>query len=315
MAETEALKDKLVVLFGGSGFLGHYLAQTLLKRGARLRIASRNPERSHSLKPLANLGQIQFVRCNINDPDQVRAVATHADAVVNLVGSFAGDQIQLMGNSAGVVAQAAADAGAKALVHISAIGANPDSSATYGQANALGEKLVSQAFPKATILRPSALFGEDDNFVNMFAGLIQMLPVLPVFGPDSELQPAFVDDLAEAIAVALADPGKHGGKVYELGGPEVMTMLELNKRIAAAARRDPLFLPVPDPISAIFAALPATPINGDQWSLLKEGNVVSGKHPGFEKLGIEPHPLGLFLDRWMTRYRKHGRFSTSSTPT
>lgn len=308
MAQTDALKDKLVVLFGGSGFLGQYLAQALLERGARLRIASRNPEKSHSLKPLANLGQIQFVRCNINDGEQVRTVAAGADAVVNLVGSFTGDQMQLMGRSAGVVAEAAANSGASALVHISAVGADPESAAAYGKANALGEKLVAEGFPNATILRPSALFGGDDNFVNMFAGLIQMLPVLPVFGPDSELQPAFVDDLAEAIAIALGDPATHGGKIYELGGPEVMTMLELNRRIAAAQGRDPLFLSVPDPISAVFAALPATPINSDQWALLKQGNVVSGKYPGFEKLGIEPRPLGLFLDRWMTKYRKHGRF-------
>ena len=308
MARSSPLNDKLVTLFGGSGFLGQYLAQTLLEQGARLRIASRNPEKSHRLKPLANLGQIQFLRCDINDPRQVRAAAAGSDAVVNLVGSFGGDLMKLMGDSAGEVAAAAADTGAEALVHISAIGADPDSASSYASANARGEQLVRENFPNATILRPSALFGEDDNFVNMFAGLVQIMPILPVFGPESELQPAFVDDLAEAIATALSNPAKHGGKIYELGGPEVISMMEFNTRIADAQGRKRIFLPVPDTASAIFAALPLTPINRDQWIMLKEGNRASGDYPGFDKLGITPRPLGLFLDKWMVRYRKHGRF-------
>nr|WP_298899264.1 complex I NDUFA9 subunit family protein [uncultured Altererythrobacter sp.] len=309
MTRSSPLNGKLVTLFGGSGFLGQYLAQALLERGARLRIASRNPEKSHKLKPLANLGQIQFVRCNINDARQVHGAVSGANAVVNLVGSFGGDLMQLMGNSAGVVASATKAAGAEALVHISAIGADAESASTYARANALGEELVREHFADATILRPSALFGEDDNFVNMFAGLIQMMPVLPVFGPNSELQPAFVDDLAEAIVNALENPSAHGGKTYELGGPEVITMMELNKRIADAQGRKRTFLPVPDAASAAFAAMPLTPINRDQWVMLKEGNCASGKYPGFKKLGVTPRPLGLFLDKWMVRYRKHGRFN------
>lgn len=308
MSRAEPLKDKLVTLFGGSGFLGQYLAQELLSRGARLRIASRNPERSHKLKPLANLGQIQFIRCDINKPDQVNAASRGSDAVVNLVGSFGGDLMELMGNSAGQVAKAAKQAGASALVHISAIGANSESASSYARANTLGERLVLEEFPKATILRPSALFGEDDNFVNLFAGLVQISPVLPVFGPQSPLQPAFVDDLAKAIVNALSDPAAHGGKTYELGGPETITMLEFNQRIAKAQGRPRTFLPVPDALSAAFAAMPLTPINRDQWVMLKEGNCASGDYPGFDKLGITPRPIGLFLDRWMQRYRKHGRF-------
>ena len=317
MAQNSPLKDQLVTLLGGSGFLGNYLAQALLERGARVRIASRNPERSHGLKPLANLGQIQFVRCNITDPRQVRGAIRDSGMVVNLVGSFGGNLMQLMGDSAGDVAEAAAEAGVKALVHISAIGADANSESSYAQANARGEDLVHKHFPKATILRPSALFGQDDNFTNMFAGLVQAFPILPVFGPDSDLQPAFVDDLAEAIAVALENPAKHGGKIYELGGPEVITMMEFNERIAAAQGRKRTFVPVPDTASAIFAALPLTPINRDQWIMLKEGNSASGDYPGFEKLGITPRPLGLFLDKWMVRYRKHGRFDeqlNSTTP-
>ena len=305
---TDPLKDKLVTIFGGSGFLGHYVAQALLNRGARLRIASRNPEKSFSLKPLANLGQIQFARCDINDAERVALAAAGSHGVVNLVGSFAGDQMQLMGRAAGTVAEVAKQAGAEALVHLSAIGADPESGATYARANALGEELVQEAFPKATILRPSALFGSDDNFINLFAGLIRTLPLVPIFGPDSELQPTYVDDAAEAIAQALGDQAAFGGKTYELGGPERLTMLELHRRIADAQGRAPRFLQLPGAVSALIAAMPATPINRDQWIMLKAGNVASGEMPGFKQLGIEPRPLGLFLDRWMVKYRKHGRF-------
>ena len=142
----------------------------------------------------------------------------------------------------------------------------------------------------------------------MFGQLISMAPALPVFGPEAKLQLVFVDDVAEAIVRAAEDPRQHGGKTFELGGPEVLTMLEINQRIAAAQGRSPLFIPMPDTASAIFAALPLTPISSDQWTLLKAGSVASPDMPGFKQLGIEPKPLGLFLDKWMVRFRKHGRF-------
>jgi NADH dehydrogenase len=157
-------------------------------------------------------------------------------------------------------------------------------------------------------VRPSILFGEDDAFVNKFAGLIASLPVLPVFGSEAPLQPLFVDDAAEAIANALSDPARHGGKTYELAGPEVLTMDALHRRIAAAQGRERSFVAVPGPLAAAFAALPGTPINSDQWKLLERGSTASGALPGCAQLGVQPKPLGLFLDRWMTRYRKHGRF-------
>ncbi|MCV0382863.1 MAG: complex I NDUFA9 subunit family protein [Erythrobacter sp.] len=309
MAKNDALNGKLVVLMGGSGFVGTYVAQALLERGARLRIASRNPEKAFSLKPLANLGQLQFARCNVRDRRSVEHAIAGADAVVNLIGSFEGDLARLMGESAGWMAAAASDAGADAFVQVSAIANDPDGSSEYALAKKLGEERVRENFPGATILRPSILFGEDDSFLTMFAGLIRTFPILPVFGPEAKLQPVFVDDLAEAIARALEDPGSFGGKTFELGGPETVTMLELNRRIAAAQRRSRSFLPVPDSISGVFASLPGTPMSSDQWSLLKAGNTVSGELPGFEKLGIKPRPLDLFLDRWMVRYRKHGRFN------
>ena len=308
MAKSDPLNNKLVTILGGSGFVGGYVAEALLERGARLRIVSRNPGRAFALKPLANPGQLQIGRCDITNMEQVEAAIYGADAVINMVGSFDGDLTKLMGEAAGDVAQVASDAGVRALVHISAIGADLDSAAAYGRANALGEELVLEAFPKATIIRPSALFGKDDNFINLFAGLIRLVPVLPVFGPDAKLQPAFVDDVALAIAEAVTNPAKHGGKIFELGGPEQVSMIELNMRIADAQHRKRHFIAVPDALSALIAALPMTPINSDQWALLKQGNCTSGKYPGFKELGIKPRPMDAYLEKWMVRYREHGRF-------
>lgn len=307
-----ALEGKLIVLVGGSGFFGTHLAQELLSSGARLRIASRNPERAFKLKPLANLGQVQFARCDMTKPESLARVLAGADAVVNLVGAFAGNLDAVQGRGAGTLAKLAKEAGAAAFVHVSAIGADAEGATAYAQSKAAGEAAVLAAFPKATVLRPSVLFGPDDKFINMFAGLIAAFPVMPVFGPEAQLQPLFVDDAALAVAAALADPAAHGGKTYELGGPEVLTMLEINQRIAKAQGRSPAFLPLPDAVSGGFATLtgwlPLAPLTRQQWALLKAGNVVAPKAKGCKALGISPRPLGLFLDRWMVRFRKHGRF-------
>lgn len=311
MANSDPLNGKLVVMTGGSGFVGRHVAQALLERGARLRIASRNPEKAFKLKPLANLGQLQLVRCDITRPESVAAIMRDADAVVNLVGTFTGDLAEVMVAGARHVAEAAKAAGAQALVHVSAIGADAESEAGYASAKARGEAAVLDAFPKATVLRPSILFGEDDSFVTMFAGLVKNFPVLPVFAPHAPLQMLYVDDAADAIAVALADPGKHGGKTFEIAGPEPITMLEFNRQIAAAQGRSRQFIEMPDAVSGAIAMLPLSPMGKDQWLLLKEGNVPSGKLPGLKQLGIEPRPLSLFLDRWMVTYRKHGRFTSS----
>jgi NADH dehydrogenase len=314
--EFSALHGKTVVLVGGSGFLGTHVAQDLLAQGARLRIASRNPEKAFRLKPLGNLGQVQFARVDVTRPESLARVMAGADAAVNLVGAFAGDLDAVQGRGAGRVTAAAREAGASAFVHISAIGADAESETGYASTKAAGEAAVREAFPGATILRPSVLFGPDDNFVNMFAGLLGAFPALPVFGPTARLQPLFVDDAALAVTAALADPAAHGGKTYELGGPEVVTMLDLNRRIAAAQGRSPLLLELPDAVSGAFAKLtgwlPFAPLSSDQWALLKAGNTVAPGANGIEALGIVPRPLGLFLDRWMVRYRKHGRFGAKA---
>ncbi|MGB3738033.1 MAG: complex I NDUFA9 subunit family protein [Pontixanthobacter sp.] len=309
---AQSLDGKLVVLLGGSGFLGNYVAQQLLDADARLRVASRNPERAFGLKPLANLGQLQFARCDITSEDSVAAVMQGAQGVINLVGAFDGDLIEIMGRGAGRAARAAREAGATAFVQISAIGADADSETGYAQGKAAGERLVLEEFPTATIIRPSIIFGKDDEFLNMFADLIRMMPVLPVFGPHSKLQLAYVDDVAAAIVTALTDPAKHGGETYELGGPEQLTMMEVNQRIADAQRRSRTFLPMPDAVSGLFAAMPLTPMGTDQWKLLKKGSTVAPDAKGFAELGITPKPLDLFLDRWMKRFRKHGRFGADT---
>jgi uncharacterized protein YbjT (DUF2867 family) len=303
------LENRLVVLVGGSGFVGRHLAQELLAQGARLRIAARNPEKAQSLKPLANLGQLQLVRCDVLREESLRAAVAGADAVVYLAGTFGAAQQQIQADGAGLAAQAAAATGAEAFVLVSSLAADAAAEGGYASSKGQGEQLVRAAFPKATIVRPSVIFGQDDQFVAMFAGLVGNLPVLPVFGPDARLQPVFVDDVACAITAALADPGTHGGKTYELAGPQVLTMLELHRAIAAAQGRQRTFIPVPDPLSKLFAAMPGTPMSLDQWAMLKAGTVATGMLPGIEKLGVQPRPLALFLDKWMVRFRKHGRFS------
>lgn len=314
-----ALAGKIVVLLGGSGFFGRHVAQDLLAGGARVRIASRHPERAFALKPLGNLGQVQFARCDALRPESLAPVFAGADAAINLLGAFAGNLDALQGEGAGRIAAAARAGGAGAFVHVSALGADADSPVDYARTKAEGELTVREAFPRASILRPSLLFGADDNFIAMFARLIALLPALPVFAPEARLQPLFVDDAARAAVTALADPGRHGGATFEIGGPEVLTMLDLNQRIAAAQGRDRLFVPLPDQISGLFAMLtgwlPGAPITSDQLRLLRAGSVVSGKLPGLGQLGVTARPLALFLDRWMVQYRKHGRFGEAAAAT
>jgi NADH dehydrogenase len=311
-AGTErAMQGKLVTIFGGGGFLGRYVAQALLAEGARIRVAVRNPGTALHIKPLGNLGQVQLIAADIRKPASVARAVRDADAVVNLVGSFADmDAVQNVG--AGNVAKASAAAGVKTLVHISAIGADPHSEAVYGQSKAAGEAAVRAAFPTANILRPSILFGREDQFINRFAGLMRMLPVVPVIGADTKFQPVFVGDVAKAVAAALSG---RAGQLLDLGGPEVMSMLELNQWIAKATGRDPLFIAIPDFAAKALAVgtgwLPGAPITPDQFKMLGSDNVVTGTD-GLAAFGITPTPLDAVAHDWLNIYRKHGRFGGPS---
>lgn len=305
------MQGKLVTIFGGGGFLGRYVAQAVLAQGARVRIACRNPAGAMHIKPLGNLGQVQLITADVRKPGSVARAVADADAVINLVGSFDNmDAVQHIG--AGNVARGAVAAGVGALVHISAIGADAQSEAEYGRSKAAGEAAVRAAFPSATILRPSIVFGREDQFINRFAGLIRMLPVVPVIGADTKFQPVFVGDVAKVVAAALGD---EGGDTFELGGPEVLTMLELNRWIANAIGRDPVFAPVPDFAAELLAKttgwLPGAPITMDQFKMLGSDNVVSGKD-GLAAFGIVPTPLDTVAEDWLDIYRKHGRFGQAS---
>ncbi|MGB3797893.1 MAG: complex I NDUFA9 subunit family protein [Alteraurantiacibacter sp.] len=312
MARISPLDGKLVTLIGGNGFIGRHVAQDLLQRGARVRIAAREPEKAFKLKPLANLGQLQFARCNAMNRRSVEACVKGSDAVVYLIGAFDGNQQALQADGAGYAAKVAAEAGASSFVYISAIGADLEASTDYYRTKADGERQVLAAFPNATVIRPSVVFGEDNGLVPMFADLVKMMPILPVFGADSEFQLVWVDDVAAGITAALENSAAHGGKTYEAAGPEKLTMMQIHKMIANGQGRDRTLFAMPQSLAKIFASVPLTPINEDQLAMLEEGSVASKSTSGLAKLGITPKPLSLFLDRWMVRYRKHGRFTAKT---
>lgn len=304
----DSMNNRLVTLIGGGGFLGRYIAQALLTSGARVRIAQRDPRQAFFLKPLGGLGQTQFIAADITRPDTIARAVQGADGVVNLVGTFAGNLAAIHVDGARNVAEAVAANGA-ALVHVSAIGANANGDSGYARTKGAGEDAVRAACPAATILRPATVFGREDQFINRFAGMIARLPVVPVLRAGARFQPVFAGDVARAAVTALADGETFGGRTFELGGPEVLTMLELHQRIAAHVGRTPRFVPLPDVVGGMLAALPGTPISADQWKLLGHDTVVGQGAEGLEALGVARTPLDAVAPDWLVRYRKAGRFS------
>ena len=202
---------RLVTVFGGGGFIGRYVCEALLKSGVRVRVAQRNPKQAFFLQPLGEMGQLDIVRADVTNLASVAAAVAEADAVVNLVAIMGGAMQAVNATGAGHVATATKAAGASTLVHISAIGADPDGASRYAQSKGQGEAAVRAAFPGATILRPSLVFGPEDQLTNRFAGLLAMLPVYPVIAPNTRFQPVYVRDLAAAIAAATLDPAAHRG--------------------------------------------------------------------------------------------------------
>ena len=306
------MKDSLVTVFGGGGFLGRQVAQALMERGARVRIAQRDLAGALRVQPLGALGQKQFVAADIRNAQSVARAVAGSDIVINLVGVLSGDLEGSHHDGAANVAKAAADAGARALVHVSAIGADAQSQSEYGRSKAAGEAAVKAAFPNVTIIRPSIIFGPEDQFLNRFAELISRLPVVPVIGADTKFQPVYVADVAQAIANAAADPDRHGGQTFELGGPRQISMMELNRWIGKAIGRDRSLVAVPPSIASAIASLgwlPGAPITRDQYAMLQRDNVVSPGAPGLAELGVSPTPMEAIADSWLVRYRRHGRFA------
>lgn len=305
-------KNGLVTVFGGGGFIGRYVCETLFKAGVRVRVAERYPRRAFFLQPLAAVGQLDLVAADVTRRESVEDAVRDARAVINLVGILKGDFEALQAVGAGMVAEEAAKAGARALVHVSAIGADPDSASRYGASKGEGERKVRAAFPQATIVRPSLVFGPEDQLTNRFAGLMSLLPVYPVIAPKTRFQPVYVRDLARAIAAAALDPKAHADKTYEIAGPEVMTMRQLTERIAAMAGQSPALVDLPgfagDALSRL-GFLPGAPLTRDQWLMLQQDNVASPKAKGLDAFGITPTPLAAVAPEWLGRFREGGRFA------
>ena len=305
------MKDRLITLFGGGGFIGRYLTQDLLRAGARVRIAERSPRDSWFMKTLGGVGQTQFVAADLTRPETVERAVAGSDAVVNLVGIFDGNLEAIHVRGARSIAEAASKTGVGAMVHVSALGADAKSPSVYSRTKAMGERAVSAAFPAATIMRPSVNFGREDQFINRFAGMVAASPVVPVLKADAKFQPVYVADTAAAIAHALAEPGVHGGKTYSLGGPDVISMGKLVRWIAHAVGRDPSIIELPDMVGSAIASLgflPGAPISRDQWLMLQSDNVVPAGAEGLAALGIDPVPMTSVAPGWLVQYRRQGRF-------
>ncbi|WP_411340993.1 complex I NDUFA9 subunit family protein [Sphingopyxis sp. J-6] len=306
----QKLDGQLITVLGGGGFLGRYVVQRLLSRGARVRIAEREPRKAVFLKPLGGLGQTQFVAADVRDAASVARAVAGSDAVINLAGSF-DDMAAVQADGAGHVATAAKAAGVPTLVHISAIGADSESASAYGRSKGDGEAAVRAAFPAAAILRPSILFGREDHFINRFAMMMRLSPVIPVIAPKAKFQPVYVGDAADAVVAALAPDA--AGKTFELGGPEVLTMAALQRRVADATGRKPLFVDIPDAVASALASglgwAPGAPITKDQWLMLQTDNVVATGASGLTQLGVTPTALADVTDGWLVQYRRHGRFA------
>ena len=312
---------KLVTVFGGSGFLGRYLVQALAKRGHRIRVAVRRPDLAGHVQPLGMVGQVKPIQANVRYRWSVDRAVEGADAVVNLVGILAEggrqtfDAVQAFGPRA--VGEASRAAGITNVVHISAIGADQPSTIGYLRSKAEGEAGIMETVPDAVIMRPSIVFGPEDNFFNRFAAMARMSPALPLIGGGNmRFQPVFAGDVAEAIARAV-DGQARPGTIYELGGPEILTFRECMERILDVTKRRRLLVPVPWFVARIMGRvgqhLPGAPITLDQVRMLRFDNVVSADAERdkrtLEGLGIAPTALEIVLPTYLTRFRERGQFT------
>jgi len=304
----------LVTVFGGGGFIGRHIVQRLAAAGHSIRIAGRDTERAARLCTMGGVGQITPVAASVTDEASSARAVAGADIVINLVGilfeSRAGDFQRIQAEGAGRVARLAAAAGAKQFLHLSAIGADAGSPSLYAQTKAAGEAAVLAAFPGAIILRPSVVFGPDDQFFNRFAGLAAMLPFMPVVSGDTRFQPVYVGDVADAAMAALADPAA-AGKVFELGGPRVMSMRQVLRYILDVTGRRRPMIALPEGFVRLQARLgellPTPPLTRDQLILLGKDNVVSPNALGFQALAIEPKAVEAIVPAYLARFRVGGQ--------
>ncbi|MBZ8118330.1 complex I NDUFA9 subunit family protein [Roseovarius sp. LXJ103] len=314
--------SKLVTIYGGSGFVGRYIARRLAQAGWRIRVAVRRPNEAMFVKPYGSVGQVEPVLCNIRDDASVRAVMQGADVVINCVGTFdrkgKNNFTAVQDEGAARIARIAADEGVARMVHLSAIGADADGASLYAQSKGRGEAAIFKHFPTAVILRPSVVFGAEDQFFNRFAGMTRLGPVLPVVGADTKFQPVYVDDLAKAAVMGAEGTAKPG--IYELGGPDVDTFAGLMRRMLKVIRRRRLVVNIPyfvaTPLAIMmelaqtlsFGIIPAQ-ITRDQVRSLKSDNVVPEGARGFADLEIAPQAMGAVLPDYLWRFRPSGQYS------
>jgi uncharacterized protein YbjT (DUF2867 family) len=309
---TTLPSDRLVTIFGGSGFVGRHIVRTLANEGWRIRVAVRHPNTAHFLRPMGRVGQIQIVKTDVEKEADIANAINGADAVVNLVGTFKRFH-QIHVGAAECIARLAKDAGISLLVHISAIGADKNGTARYYRSKADGEAKMRGAFPEATIVRPSVVFGPEDQFFHRFAALIRLLPFFfPLFGGGAtRFQPVFVGDIARGVA-AILDSAQTQGQTFEFAGPEIMTFRQVIEFVMRETHRKRTLISIPMAFTklngAILQILPNAPFTLDQARMLKTDNVLSGMHPGLADLGIQPTAVEAIAASYLWRFRKLGQF-------
>lgn len=303
----------VATVFGGTGFIGRYVVKRLAAAGHVVRVAGRDPELAQSLRPMGRVGQIVPMFAPLGHDDAVRRAVEDAELVVNLVGILAeakpGQFMAVHAEGAGRVARHAAAAGAARLVQISAIGADAGSPSEYGRSKAAGEAAVREAFPAAAVLRPSLVFGAEDKFFNRFAGMARVLPVMPVISGDSRFQPVYVGDVADAVMAGL-EREDAAGRVFELGGPEVLTFRAILAWILKETQRRRPLLEIPASVARLQASvaqrLPGRPFTLDQLTMLSRDNVVADDAAGLAALGIVATAIDAVVPAYLDRYRAGG---------
>lgn len=309
---------KLVTVFGASGFIGRHLIRRLAKTGAVIRVPTRDPVSSKLLRPMGDVGQIVPMRVDLRDAASVAAAVDGADSVVNLVGILAewGGQrfVPLQAEAPGLMARAAAVSETARFVQVSAIGADTASAALYARTKAAGEEAARAAMPQTVVLRPSIVFGPEDQFFNRFAAMAQLAPVIPLVGAETHFQPVYVGDVADAIMAALTNSAT-AGKTYELGGPRVYTLRQLIELMLVTIGRERKIIDLPaEPallLATLLERLPGTPLTRDQVKLLQHDNVVADGTLTLADLGIEPSSVEAVIPTYLDRFRTGGRFSNT----